>query len=156
MIDKIFIHSKKDWRGQKYGFVRYINVEEERTLDIKLDNTWLDGRKIKANISKFKRKVFSNTSEKEPWKKNVGGADEGSDKEGHMMFVLSGPSRGIRNKSISRRYAEIMRDKISSSQVFEEEACKSFFFNSTGEDLLKYGKAMVVITVTPGLTYGVS
>lgn len=47
VIDEIVIPSKKDWSGQKYGFVRYVNVEDERIKEVKLNNTWLDGRKLK-------------------------------------------------------------------------------------------------------------
>ncbi|XP_058768749.1 uncharacterized protein LOC131642531 [Vicia villosa] len=63
VVDEIVIPPKKDWRGQKYGFVRFVKVEDIRLLEIKLDNFWLDGRKLKANVSKFKRKVHKGSNE---------------------------------------------------------------------------------------------
>lgn len=36
--------------------MRFFNVENDRLLEIKLDNLWLEGRKLKANVSKFERK----------------------------------------------------------------------------------------------------
>src|SRR4051812_27957641 len=49
VVDEIVIPPKKDWRGEKYGFVRFVEVEDVRLLEVKLDNLWLDGRKLKAN-----------------------------------------------------------------------------------------------------------
>lgn len=57
---------------KKYGSVRYINIEDDRMLEVKLNNKWLDGRKINANISKFKRKVISLQGKIASGKKLVG------------------------------------------------------------------------------------
>src|SRR4051812_23387793 len=55
VVDEIVIPPKKDWRGEKYGFARFVKVEDVRMLEVKLDNLWLEGRKLKANVSRFKR-----------------------------------------------------------------------------------------------------
>lgn len=57
-IEEIVILGKKDWRGKKYGFVRFGEVVDERVAETKLNNIWLNGRKISANISKYKRRVI--------------------------------------------------------------------------------------------------
>lgn len=54
-MNEIVIPPKKDWRGERYGFVRFVNVENERLMEVKLDNLWLEGRKLKANVSRIKR-----------------------------------------------------------------------------------------------------
>lgn len=51
-IDEIVIPTKKDWRGKRYGFVRFVDVKDEEMAEIKLNNIWLNGVKISANISK--------------------------------------------------------------------------------------------------------
>lgn len=61
-IDEIVILDKKDWRGKKYGFVRFVDVKNERMEETKLNNTWLNGRIISANISKYKRSVVNRAS----------------------------------------------------------------------------------------------
>lgn len=41
--------------GKRYDFVRFFNMGDERMMKTKLDNIFLDGRKIFANIPKFGR-----------------------------------------------------------------------------------------------------
>ncbi|XP_058740938.1 uncharacterized protein LOC131613268 [Vicia villosa] len=55
-IDEVFIPNKKTRWGKKYGFARFFNVGDERVLEMKLDNLFLDGRKIFANLPKFGRR----------------------------------------------------------------------------------------------------
>ncbi|XP_058758647.1 uncharacterized protein LOC131631902 [Vicia villosa] len=59
-IDEVFIPNKKTRWGKKYGFVRFFNVGDERRLEMKLDNIFLDGRKIFANLPKFGRRPNQN------------------------------------------------------------------------------------------------
>lgn len=54
VIDEIFIPAKKDRRGQKYGFVRFVDVADEKMVERKLNNIWLDERKINVNIPNIK------------------------------------------------------------------------------------------------------
>lgn len=55
-IEEIVIPIKKDWRGKKYGFVRFIDVGDVKWEETKLNNIWLEGCKISANLSKYQRK----------------------------------------------------------------------------------------------------
>lgn len=61
-IDEIVISSKSDWRGKKYGFVKFVKMVDERMVEAKLNNIWMDGRKIITNISKYKRRAVANPS----------------------------------------------------------------------------------------------
>ncbi|XP_058776600.1 uncharacterized protein LOC131650917 [Vicia villosa] len=54
-IDEMVIPLKKDIRSNIYGFVRYFDVEGERLMAIKLDNIFMEERKIRANIPRFNR-----------------------------------------------------------------------------------------------------
>lgn len=51
LTEEIVIPLKKDSRGLRYGFVRFIEVEDARIMEVKLDNVWLEGKKLKANMA---------------------------------------------------------------------------------------------------------
>lgn len=55
IVIKVFIPARRDKRGKWYGFVRYIKVNDERLMVAKLDNIQIKGRKIFANVPRFKR-----------------------------------------------------------------------------------------------------
>lgn len=55
-IDEVFIPFKRTRWGKKYGFVRFLNVKDEKLLKTKLDNLFLGEKKIFANLPKFERK----------------------------------------------------------------------------------------------------
>lgn len=57
VIDEILIPAKRYWRSQKYGFVRFVNVEDPRLVEVKMGNLWLEGKKLTANLSKFQRSL---------------------------------------------------------------------------------------------------
>lgn len=61
-IKEIVIPAKKDWRGKKYGFVRFINITNKKLVETKLNNTWLNGKKINANITNYKRREVKKLS----------------------------------------------------------------------------------------------
>lgn len=52
----MIIPSKRDNIRNKYDFISFFNMRDERTLAAKLDNTFIEGRKIFGNIPKFQRK----------------------------------------------------------------------------------------------------
>lgn len=52
-IDKVIIPPKRDKRGNKYNFVRFFNVRDERSMATKLDNTFIEGRKLFYNLPRF-------------------------------------------------------------------------------------------------------
>lgn len=49
LVEKVVIPLKKDKFGRRYGFVRFLNVQDTKLLAIKLDNVVLEGRKLYAN-----------------------------------------------------------------------------------------------------------
>lgn len=54
-INEVIIPPKRDKRGNKYVFVRFFNVRDERTLVAKLGNTFIEGRKLFTNLPRFHR-----------------------------------------------------------------------------------------------------
>lgn len=56
-IDEVVIPPNRDKRGKKYDFVHFLEVRDERSLVLKLDNLMIEGRKLFANIPRFQRAV---------------------------------------------------------------------------------------------------
>lgn len=75
-----------------------------------------------------------------------------------MEVAPSGPSQVFGFVSL-KSFVEAVWGKHTSKQpkgrVEEEEVYKSFFFNSSEEELKNIEKAMVGITIAPGLAFGV-
>lgn len=61
-IDKVFIPNKKTRWRMKYGFVQFFNVGDEKMLETKLDNNFLDGKKIYAKLPKFERSLIQSVN----------------------------------------------------------------------------------------------
>ncbi|KAI5404074.1 hypothetical protein KIW84_051278 [Lathyrus oleraceus] len=55
-IDEVIIPPKRNAGGKRYGFVRFLNVKDDRLLTTKLETIFLDGRKIFSNIPRFQMK----------------------------------------------------------------------------------------------------
>lgn len=54
-IEEVIISKKRDNRRRQYGFVRFFDVRDPIRLAMKMDNMFLEGRKLFANIPKFAR-----------------------------------------------------------------------------------------------------
>lgn len=64
VIDEVVIPLRKDSREIRYGFVRFPGEEDDRLLATRLDNLFLEGRKLHANIPRFRRSVQVMVKEK--------------------------------------------------------------------------------------------
>ncbi|XP_058726324.1 uncharacterized protein LOC131597658 [Vicia villosa] len=56
-VDEVIIPSKRNIRGNRYGFVRFFDVEDDKRLATKLDKIFLEDRKIYVNIPRFSRRM---------------------------------------------------------------------------------------------------
>lgn len=56
-IDEVCILRNMDKRGRRYGFARLFNVRDDKIMETKLDNVFLEGRKLHANVPRFQRNV---------------------------------------------------------------------------------------------------
>lgn len=50
---EVVIPSKRDKRGMHYDFDRFFDIRDEYFLATKLDNIFLEGRKLYANVHRF-------------------------------------------------------------------------------------------------------
>lgn len=55
LVLEVEIPPKRDNKGRRYNFVRFRKVNNERELAIKLDNIFIRGSKLYANIPRFNR-----------------------------------------------------------------------------------------------------
>lgn len=53
LVMEVFIPSRRDRCGKRYGFVRFRKVVDKRIMAVKLDSIHIQGKKIFANISRF-------------------------------------------------------------------------------------------------------
>lgn len=54
-LSEVVFPSRRDKRGRRYGFTRFLNVEDEILLAIKLDNVIFEGMNLYANLPRFQR-----------------------------------------------------------------------------------------------------
>lgn len=137
-IDEVFIRSRKSIWEKKYGFVKFFNVNDERMLEMKLDNIFLDGRKIFANLPKYGRKV--------KWNEHGGTKTNGVTKVNAVLKSQTKTGGSYGNQGLRKKvsFAEVLRGEIS-SKVLEYQAEK--------DDLEKLGKSYMGEVVSLSLTY---
>ncbi|CAK8572844.1 unnamed protein product [Lathyrus sativus] len=54
-VDGVFIPHKRDRRGKKYDFMRFFDVDDARSLVLKLDKFFIERRKLFDNLPRFSR-----------------------------------------------------------------------------------------------------
>ena len=52
-IDEVIIPKKLNIRGNRYVFVRFYNLEDDRLLAVKLNNIFIGRRKVFSNLPRF-------------------------------------------------------------------------------------------------------
>ncbi|XP_058751467.1 probable WRKY transcription factor 31 [Vicia villosa] len=104
-------YTKRLERGLKYGFARFVNVEDERMVEIKLNNVLLDERKIAANISKFKRKITNLHVDGVTRHRSSRAVFKNKGMEGNDGVVIAGPSGGYEGlaSGYTKSFAEAVR-----------------------------------------------
>lgn len=91
-INEVGIPPRKDSRGRRYDFVRFLEVKDERLLVTRMDNLFLEGRKLHVNIPRFKRSEHVMVKEKETMNRRIGRAYVGDIQEGSYQVTNKGMS----------------------------------------------------------------
>lgn len=55
---EVVIAPRRNSGGKRFGFSRFVEVEDARLLAVKLDNVIIEGNKIHANIPRYERKML--------------------------------------------------------------------------------------------------
>lgn len=124
-IDEVIILEKRDRRGRRYTFVQIFNVKDERLMATKLDNVFLEGRKLFANLSRFQRKqVFKRRGGvggrgRNEFIKNGGGRFESLKCKKQTEFYNRGGQSFERNngKSFMQMLPKILSGTLSASNL---------------------------------------
>ncbi|XP_058749783.1 uncharacterized protein LOC131622758 [Vicia villosa] len=56
-VVEVVIPPRRNNLGKRFGFARFVGVEEARLLGVRLDNIIIDGKKIHANVPRFERSI---------------------------------------------------------------------------------------------------
>ncbi|WJX67034.1 hypothetical protein P8452_51533 [Trifolium repens] len=65
-VGEVYIPSKKDKWGRRFGFVKYLDVGNVEKLTLKLGEVWSGSFKLRINLSRFERKKKSSSQELHP------------------------------------------------------------------------------------------
>ncbi|XP_058783455.1 uncharacterized protein LOC131658143 [Vicia villosa] len=139
-IDEVYIPNKRTLRGKRYGFVRFFNVADEKMLETKLDNLFLDGKKIFANIPKFGRGSLA---------RRGGVSRRQGDAEGGLPVILCDRSKfngkaGSERFNAGATYAEVTKGEAST---------KCLDFKVDRNQVQRLERCYVGVVRTPGSTY---
>lgn len=135
-------------------------MDDTRLLETKLDNLWLEGRKLKENLSKFNRteqqvakpgmepRIFNQ-------REKLGFPNQ-TTKEGFesKKVVFESHRHGNRTFADTLKYDKDINRTCKASS--KEEVNKIFFYNSKESERELFTKACVGVVKKPGLAFGVS
>lgn len=57
-VREVYIPPKRDKFGKRFGFVRYMDVQNPKGLEVKLDNIWIGDLKIRVSIPRFEHNTI--------------------------------------------------------------------------------------------------
>ncbi|XP_058726434.1 uncharacterized protein LOC131597779 [Vicia villosa] len=81
-VVEVVIPPRKNNLGKRFGFARFVGVEDAMTMAIRLDNILIDGNKIRANIPRFERYSWKRGKDVRRGRGEVAsGGDEGGSRE---------------------------------------------------------------------------
>ncbi|GAU35551.1 hypothetical protein TSUD_383990 [Trifolium subterraneum] len=102
-IMEVVIPVKRDKRGKRFGFTRFIRVSDPQSLEHELDNIIIGRDKITANISRFQR---------QEWKGSRNEAERNAGRSGERCFNNNNnnkPSNVQRNTVREDSYAKAVK-----------------------------------------------
>ncbi|KAJ9547609.1 hypothetical protein OSB04_020152 [Centaurea solstitialis] len=95
----LYLARKRNGRGRRFGFVRFVKVSEWRNLEIKLNEIWLRNFKLRVNLARYGRKSLKSRDSSQGGKK-FGGP---SHLRGTAPTKLAGGSSSLRT------FAEVVK-----------------------------------------------
>lgn len=141
-VEEVVTPPKRDNKGRRYGFVRFLNVKDERLLATIFDNIVLDGRKIFANVPRFNRgnpTQFNARPKVVNVRHNFTGADKGV--RHHFQSGAAGIS-----------YADVLQNKNAvKDSKHDEFYAKILTFSLKADDISQYSKAFTGKIKNPGV-----
>lgn len=142
---EVVIPPKRNRFRKRFGFARYMDMEDERVFAVKMDNIIMDVKKIHANKPRFTRGELGM-----PKKGEFGDKPQFISK--NTVGVVKVNRSGVKGKKDTRSFAEVVLGSggFSSNNVFGQ-----LEYASKEEDLAKFNKAYVGVVVDPGMSYNI-
>lgn len=123
--------------------------------EIKLNNIWLNGVNISANISKYKRKDFiKHVAESGDLKRQTVGGQRNNQGDIPRM-VLKGTHVEGGQEIFQKSFIEALKGMSSTKEKEDKGTIKTIIIKSSFDDRQKFSKARVGIMQFPSSTYGV-
>ncbi|XP_058750416.1 uncharacterized protein LOC131623425 [Vicia villosa] len=144
-VFEVSISSRKNKWGKKFGFAKFVDVEDERMVAIRCDNVCISGRKILANIPRFERRKIAETVRfAGNFVRKHGGVIR---REGEQK-VMDGNVKAV---SKNRSFAEVL---LNANQKGErrEEVNHLLSYTFAEGDKVRISKAYVGVATFPGST----
>ncbi|XP_020220436.1 uncharacterized protein LOC109803325 [Cajanus cajan] len=112
----VFIAARRNRHGQRYGFVRFLEVENVKRLEKQLDEIYIGGTKLYANIPRYRRNedvmVESQHTKKRTEGQYKGAKENKQNQEGYWRVRGQGQmNRNQQQESHRQTYAQILKGK---------------------------------------------
>ncbi|XP_058741851.1 uncharacterized protein LOC131614255 [Vicia villosa] len=149
-VVEVVIPPRKNKLGKRYGFARFVGVDDARILAVRLDNILIDRRKIHANIPRFERNMrFAGSVEQRG--RGAVGSIEGV-KVGGDLMKETGRMEASLSFCNGRSFAEVVsKEKEDSLAV----AAPLLRFVSNEANKTKLSKAFVGVVQVLGYAYNI-
>ncbi|XP_058765551.1 uncharacterized protein LOC131639053 [Vicia villosa] len=158
-VVEVSISPRRNSLGKCFGFARFIDVEDERMLGVRLDNVQILGKKIHANIPRFQRSS-----------KRVGEVEfrnRGAGREfamNHLAVQFKGMNamnqyaaqfKGVNaTERDDRSYVKVVGKRHGSGETAREDVMK-WGFKTDEHRRLRLSRAFVGRVKNPGSAYNI-
>ncbi|XP_058732902.1 uncharacterized protein LOC131604483 [Vicia villosa] len=138
---EVSISPRRNNRGKRFGFARFVDIEDGRLFAVKLDNIMIVGRKIHVNLPSFHRGLVDGSRHRGGGGTNgVKGTEEGRLNEGWEY------RRGAKS------FAEVVGG-VSGEPEVAGKCFSPLIYKSEEEDKKRFQKAFIGRVLMPGSAY---
>ncbi|CAI9259369.1 unnamed protein product [Lactuca saligna] len=127
----IFIAKKMNLANRKFGFVRFMGVDNVRIFEVKLNSIWLGSHKLRVNLAKFQRSQGTTTSKV---------LQEGKHYKIKSVVVKPQKLKSIvihkeKEKGLEGKpsFAEVLKNNMASRYCDVEEESKQTHYNQSNQ-----------------------
>jgi len=163
-VKDVFISRRLNKWGKRFGFVRFFDVRDERSLERDLDQIYIGSRKLYVNIPKYRRHQYGPKKEERrvPWelprerqvtaRKSVTKEDETVRKHGGKEIWVEKSGKRTYAEAVSGEYQDGWKGVAFKTQHLSLPWMKrsvvgtlddGMDFGMLGEELVKGGMSMI-------------
>ncbi|PNY01681.1 hypothetical protein L195_g024982 [Trifolium pratense] len=149
-IVEVVIPARRDKRGERFGFARFVKVDDIRRFEYELDEIIIGRDKISVNISRFQRQERQN-DRREGENNDAENRRERQKRDGDTIHN-SDELRGGLNS-----YAQAVSKgaRLNNTPIHVNQGLRKVSYRAAVEDLQSLKKALVGTVVQPGMSYNI-